>query len=62
MACNVCGEKVDVCDNESCLNDLEGDFHCYNGAHFCTVLCWEGYIIKEDRSNLEPAEDDEEAK
>ena len=59
MACNVCGEKVEVCDN--CLVELvKSEFNCYKGAHFCGEGCWKEWIIEEETSSLEEAEDDEE--
>lgn len=60
MACNMCGGTVDLCDNENCLNEIEGGkFYCHGGAHFCSVCCWKIWIVVEERENLEEAIDDE---
>lgn len=59
MACNVCGEKVRSCENDNCAIDLEGDFYCYEGAHFCSISCWERYLIEIEINNVEEAVDDE---
>jgi len=57
MACNVCGGKVEVCDN--CLEELDKrEFKCYGEAHFCSEDCWEKWLIEEEASTLEEAEDD----
>jgi|GEM_PF-4567617 len=58
MACNVCGGKIEVCDN--CLVELvKSDFHCYKEAHFCGKDCWKEWLIEEEVVNFEDAEDDE---
>lgn len=60
MACNKCGGTIDFCDNSNCLKDLEGGkFYCHESCHFCSVLCWQGWLIEEERGNVEEAEDDE---
>lgn len=61
MACNVCGGKVEECDN--CLTELaKSDFKCFNEAHFCGKGCWQEWLIEEEEGSLEDAEDDEEEK
>ena len=56
MICNVCTEKVDAC--EECFTKIEGDFYCFEEVHFCSVSCWEKWLIKEEKSKLEAARDD----
>lgn len=59
MACNVCGGTIDLCDNATCLIDIEIlRFYCYESSHFCSTLCWQGWIADEERKNLKVAEDD----
>lgn len=57
MACNVCRGKVEMCDN--CLDELDKrNFWCYGEAHFCSEGCWKTWLIEEEASMLEKAEDD----
>jgi len=57
MSCNVCGGDVDVCEN--CLVELAVEFKCYEEAHFCGRECWVEWLVKEEESKLEDAENDE---
>jgi len=43
MACNICGEKIDLC--EYCDNEIEGDFYCYEEVHFCSEDCWKEWLV-----------------
>ena len=59
MACNVCGEKVGVCENGECLAELDGDFKCYKNVHFCSERCWEIWLVDEEIGSVEEAEDND---
>lgn len=50
MACNICGEQVEVCDH--CLNKLEHRFFCYEEVHFCDSTCWEDWLVEEEGKKL----------
>ncbi len=58
MACNVCGEKVGVCENGECLVKLDGDFKCYKDVHFCSEGCWKIWLVDEEIGSVEEAEED----
>lgn len=61
MACNVCGEKVETCEN--CLVELaKSDFYCFEDVHFCDKECWKQWLIEEEKGKLEKAEDDKDEK
>jgi len=58
MACNVCGNELDVCEN--CITEIEGDFYCFdNELHFCSANCWEAWQLEDERKKLKEAIDDE---
>ena len=57
MACNVCKKKLGVCQNEFCLDGIEGDFYCFKSIHFCSRRCWKAWLVDENKSRLEKAKD-----
>ena len=50
MACNLCGEKVDVCEN--CINELKHRFYCFEEIHFCSESCWREWLLEEEEKKL----------
>lgn len=56
MACNICGEKIDLC--EYCDNKIEGDFYCYEEIHFCSEDCWKEWLVIMKQGKLKDAIDD----
>lgn len=60
MVCSVCQDAAETCENDDCAADLGDTFHCYDGSHFCTVLCWQSWLVKKEIQGLEEAAGKEE--
>jgi len=60
MACNICSAVVIYCDY--CGDGLGSAFFCFEDEdgshHFCSGLCFDLWIVEENKNQLEDAEQD----
>lgn len=59
MICSVCSAVTINCDN--CGDLLKTDFFCFEDEsrhHFCDGMCFEIWIVEENKNQLEDAHND----